>query len=117
MNSLQRYRQTAFWKSVAEARQLPPDQGREIALAGRSIADHLTPLAFGGDQIFQKRAFGFFDPLGKGEIRGHIIQPAHRLQGSHVCHSRADPQRFIVCLFHCVYPTVTDVIVDQHEKN
>ena len=44
MNSLQRYRQAAFWKSVADTRQLPPDHGREIAVAGRSNSGKSSAL-------------------------------------------------------------------------
>jgi len=38
------FRETVFIKSVAELSQLPPDEGREIAFAGRSNAGKSTAL-------------------------------------------------------------------------
>lgn len=44
INSVERYRRASFLTSVAESRQLPPDQGREIAIAGRSNSGKSSAL-------------------------------------------------------------------------
>jgi GTP-binding protein len=44
MNSFERYRRATFLTSVADSRQLPADQGTEIAIAGRSNSGKSSAL-------------------------------------------------------------------------
>lgn len=72
-----RYRGSRFLTSVREFRQLPPDQGREVAFAGRSNAGKSSAL----NTLTQQRALARTSktPGRTQMINFFQVEPGHRL--------------------------------------